>query len=294
MRSVADDTDYSERQVRRIIEDLVARGYLKLEATDYGKYGTNLYSIQWDAIPLKKPLEPRGRKDKMSSPSNKEDADISGDGEDILPGGEDIQMSANRSVNRPENLNDGVGDARARIENHSTIQPITKAYSARRGAQHEGEQPKEGAPAPVLPPDDLADLEAIRNDPVVLALAEACTSLEKRSLDTLTVPQFEALAELKKLWGGGVIVDDIRVEANKIRFREDIQFPVLYLISALNAMSARPRAAPNGKGHQKAANGHGNGNGRAHTGMTEEERKKYEPGGKWWGLFHRNPNPVGA
>lgn len=57
MRLVAWQCGYSERQVRRVLSDIIRKGYLVLDAENYGKFGTNCYHINWSAIPKKEAYE---------------------------------------------------------------------------------------------------------------------------------------------------------------------------------------------------------------------------------------------
>jgi hypothetical protein len=69
MGLVAWKTGYSRRQVQRVVNSLVTKGILVLEAKDVGRYGTNRYHIDWAACPYK-PAYLSERSDKMSLPAS--------------------------------------------------------------------------------------------------------------------------------------------------------------------------------------------------------------------------------
>src|SRR5687767_14274350 len=70
MGLVAWKTGYSRRQVQRIVNALIAKGILILEAINVGKYGTNRYHIDWKACAYKQPYRQDIASDNMSLGQN--------------------------------------------------------------------------------------------------------------------------------------------------------------------------------------------------------------------------------
>jgi hypothetical protein len=86
--AIAWKTGYSERQVQRIVKELVTSKILELTKQAAGQYGTNHYRIVWENAPRKSPRKPMG--DKMSSLDS-----VRGD---ILTFRGDTQMSPDPSL----------------------------------------------------------------------------------------------------------------------------------------------------------------------------------------------------
>jgi hypothetical protein len=288
LTTLGEETRLTRRQVMRCVEQLEALGELQC-ATRAAPGQANLYAIplvdnsvdnQAASSPVVTP----------TSPSNKEGeaavVTFEAAGGDISDTQVVTPMSPKHTVKHPEDFKDEDEEARARDGKFSG--PITKAHSARRAAHPPGEQPKEAAPPPDFPLPDglerLADFEALRADPLLLAVARAWVDLQGRSLETLTKAEGEALAAKQAEWGGRFTPDDIRKAKQETTLRKAM-VQHMYFLAVLDAWAKKPPGNGNGNGHARAraapANGHG---AAAYNGLDPKEYM--EPGGKYTAMFN--------